>query len=276
MVAADEKKTTQAPVSADALDDGFDLEEIYSDNEEVVAEDVTGTKRKAPSSAEKKKNDKKKKKKAKISDDPFGHMNIWTEPVSTQYQYVLDRQKKALPDLSAVELEGDQALVESAFVDNEKFTQEHVLEALPNYIKFGVARHKRLTKAPTVKASPTALVITHAAVRAVDLVRALKEFSTTAKIAKLFAKHLKVEEQIQFLDKQAVHLGVGTPNRIKALVESGHLKLDQLELVVIDTERNAKRFNIFDNDSVRKDLFSFLGEHIASRMQNGQTKLGLF
>ncbi|KAF7729860.1 cms1 ribosomal small subunit [Apophysomyces ossiformis] len=267
----EKKKISQ---SADALEDDFyEIEDTFSDTEHVVEEDATavvaGKKRKAEQKKE------KKKKKARQSDDPYGHMNIWTESVETQYGYVADRQKKALPKLSAVEYE-EQALVKEAFVNNEKFTSEHVLEALPNYIKFGVATHKKLAKAPTELARPVALVITHSAVRAVDLVRALKEFNQTAKIAKLFAKHMKVEEQIYFLEKQPIHLGVGTPNRIKALIEQGHLHLDRLELIVIDTERNAKRFNIFDNDNVRGDLFSLLGSHIADRMQKGQTKLGLF
>ncbi|KAG0172133.1 cms1 ribosomal small subunit [Apophysomyces sp. BC1034] len=267
--------TKKAVQSADSLDDDFYLEEdVFSETEEVAVEDTAalavGKKRKAEL-----KKDKKKKKKTRQSEDPYGHMNIWTESVATQYAYVADRQKKALPKLSTVEHE-EQALVEEAFVNNEKFTSEHVLDALPNYIKFGVAAHKKLAKAPTELASPVALVITHSAVRAVDLVRALKEFNETAKVAKLFAKHMKIEEQIYYLEKQPLHLGVGTPNRIKALVDQGHLRLDRLELVVVDTERNAKRFNIFDNDTVRGDLFSFLGSHVADRMRKNQTKLGLF
>lgn len=57
---------------------------------------------------------------------------------------------------------------------------------------------------------------------------------------------------------------------------SGHLKLDHLQLVVVDSERNPKRFTIFENDAVRSDLYIFLGTYIAPRMQKGQTKLGLF
>ena len=100
--------------------------------------------------------------------------------------------------------------------------------------------------------------------------------ASTAKIAKLFAKHFKIEEQIDFLGREAIHIGVGTPNRLLALVEQGHLKLDNLELVVIDTERNPKRFNIFDLQEVRTDLFSFLGTYISPLMKNGNTRVGLF
>lgn len=105
---------------------------------------------------------------------------------------------------------------------------------------------------------------------------ALKEFSTTAKVAKLFAKHFKIEDQIYFLEHEAIHMGIGTPNRLQALIEQGHLKLDNLELVVIDTERNPKKFNIFDIQEVRTDLFNFLGAHISPLMKEGKAKIGLF
>jgi protein CMS1 len=105
---------------------------------------------------------------------------------------------------------------------------------------------------------------------------ALKEFASTAKIAKLFAKHFKIEDQIYFLEHEAIHMGIGTPNRLQALVDQGHLKLDNLELVAIDTERNPKKFNIFDIQEVRSDLFNFLGAHISPLMKKGQAKIGLF
>lgn len=71
-------------------------------------------------------------------------------------------------------------------------------------------------------------------------------------------------------------MGVGTPNRLQALVDQGHLKLDNLELLVIDTERNPKKFNIFDLQEVRTDLFQFLGKNISPLMKEGKAKIGLF
>lgn len=106
--------------------------------------------------------------------------------------------------------------------------------------------------------------------------RVLKPLTDKSKVAKLFAKHFKIEEQIEFLERTPVHIGVGTPNRILALVEQGHLKLDKLELVVVDTERNAKRFDIFSNDAVRTDFYTLLGTHLLPGMREKKTRLGLF
>lgn len=167
------------PVSADDFEDDFqeDGALLYSDNEAAFSDNDTPSstaniKRKdAPESEEPPKKKKKKQpKKKKGPTNPFDTINIWEENSSTQAAYLVDRQKLALPKLSAVELE-EQELPETSLVNNANFKQEHVLDALPNYVKFGVAGHKKLAKKPTVLASPVALIVTHSAVRAVDLVR---------------------------------------------------------------------------------------------------------
>lgn len=166
-----EIKKKQAPV--DDFEDDFQEEEaVFSDNELAIEDDEAPVlKRKAPESEEpEKKKKKKQQKKKKISSNPFDTINIWEETPIVQAEYLDDRQKLALPKLSTVELE-EQNLPESGLVNNENFKQEHVLEALPNFIKFGVAGHKKLAKKPTVLASPVTLIITHSAVRAVDLGR---------------------------------------------------------------------------------------------------------
>ena len=43
------------------------------------------------------------------------------------------------------------------------------------------------------------------------------EFPSTAK---LFAKHMKLDDQIDFLQRRPVDIGVGTPNRILKLSET--------------------------------------------------------
>lgn len=165
------------PVSADDFEDDFQEDQglVFSDNEAAYSDDNNneeerGVKRSAETEEPEKKKKKKQKKKKNRELNPFDTINIWQETPRVQAEYILDRQKLALPHLTAVELE-EQTIPESQIVKNGNFKQEHTLEALPNYIKYGVAGHKKLAKKPTVKASPVALVITHSAIRAVDLVR---------------------------------------------------------------------------------------------------------
>lgn len=176
-----EIETKKKQTSADDFEDDFVEEEaiIYSDNEAAISDDEgssTPLKRKPEAASNgnaeepQKKKKKKQPKKKRGPINPFDTINIWQENVAVQAEYLQDRQKLALPKLSAVELE-EQTLPESQLVNNENFKQEHTLEALPNYVKFGVAGHKKLAKKPTVLASPVALIVTHSAIRAVDLCR---------------------------------------------------------------------------------------------------------
>lgn len=104
----------------------------------------------------------------------------------------------------------------------------------------------------------------------------MKEFASMARIAKLFAKHIKLQEQIDLLASTPIHIAVGTPQRLVALAEEGSLKLDQLELVVIDTDTAKGNYNLMEQLSGRESLFTFLNSYIAPRMQAGNSKIGLF
>lgn len=53
------------------------------------------------------------------------------------------------------------------------------------------------------------------------LLRHLIAFKGQAKVLKLFAKHIKVDDQIKSLSKGVTHIAVGTPGRIATLLEKG-------------------------------------------------------
>lgn len=57
--------------------------------------------------------------------------------------------------------------------------------------------------------------------------RALRPLqSKDATVAKLFAKHIKIEEAKQFLERARTNIGVGTPQRIIDLLEAGEFTLN--------------------------------------------------
>lgn len=85
------------------------------------------------------------------------------------------------------------------------------------------------------KASPHTLFICPSGLRAADLARELRTYHSTGnEVAKLFAKHFKIEQQSVYLRKASVGFGVGTPDRVKKLIDSGALKTGRLERIVID------------------------------------------
>lgn len=71
------------------------------------------------------------------------------------------------------------------------------------------------------KGAPVVLIVSASGIRAVEVIRALPLFAEAAKIGKLFAKHLKVAEQVYFLENTCTHICVGTPNRIDKLISDG-------------------------------------------------------
>jgi protein CMS1 len=75
------------------------------------------------------------------------------------------------------------------------------------------------------RGAPVVLILSASGVRSVEVIRSLPLFSEAAKIGKLFAKHLKVPEQVYFLERTVSHICVGTPGRVDKLIEEGKLRL---------------------------------------------------
>lgn len=92
---------------------------------------------------------------------------------------------------------------------------------------------------------------------------ALKKFKSPGKseIAKLFARHFKLSDHISYVKKTNINIAVGTPGRIRALVEGedGTLKLEKVRYLVIDANyTDGKKRTIFDIPETIKDLFGVL------------------
>ena len=74
--------------------------------------------------------------------------------------------------------------------------------------------------------APTLIFVTGAALRVADVTRVLKDKKLRGEkggeVAKLFAKHFKLEEHVTYLKRTKVGAAVGTPGRIgKLLCETG-------------------------------------------------------
>lgn len=70
--------------------------------------------------------------------------------------------------------------------------------------------------------TPHTLIIAAAALRAADLTRAVRKFQSKENaVAKLFAKHIKLKEQIEYCKKSRIGIGIGTPERVLTLINEG-------------------------------------------------------
>ncbi|XP_058885858.1 protein CMSS1 isoform X3 [Acipenser ruthenus] len=172
---------------------------------------------------------------------------------------------------SVIEME-ELKLPDSCFLPSNDLTH-----SLSSFLKEICPKWAKLCKNHTEQKSVVMLIVCSSAHRVLDLIKQLTTFKGNAKVLKLFAKHIKVEEQIKLLQKGVTHVGVGTPGRIKALTEQDGLSLKALKYVVLDWNwRDQKLRRMPDIPEVKLDMLKLLEGSIAQACQAGSVKLALF
>jgi hypothetical protein len=102
--------------------------------------------------------------------------------------------------------------------------------------------------------SPAVLLISLSALRSLELLKKLKPFTKDCPPAKLFSKHMKVDEQVAFL-KNRVNIASGTPNRIKKLIDMEALGLSRLAVIVVDMYTDVKGYSLLTLPQVRDEFW---------------------
>lgn len=88
-----------------------------------------------------------------------------------------------------------------------------------------------------------------------EVIRNLRSLGPKVKIGKLFAKHLKIQEQVEFLRNNKISAAVGTPSRVLKLIQEGALSLDGLDFILLDaTHKDKKEMHIFDLPEVAQEV----------------------
>ena len=153
--------------------------------------------------------------------------------------------------------------------------------------------------------SPMILIVTLSARRSVELMKQLS--SMKLPIAKLFAKHMSVEDQVELLrglgnsssgssggkkkgSGKCYSLAVGTPGRLLKLLkhgndgeidprfEQGALRLNHTELVVIDCHEDSKGWNVCTLKDTSTELMELMKNGVIPQLEKrkGKIKLALF
>jgi protein CMS1 len=124
-------------------------------------------------------------------------------------------------------------------------------------------------------------VVTASGIRAADVCRSLKsglpkQGVKNPDVAKLFAKHLKLADQVAHLKKNKIDYGVGTPDRLMALLDEKALSIENLKRVVIDVSYiDQKKRGILDMKDLHEPVIKLLlrKEFVGEDKQGGD---GLF
>uniref|UniRef100_A0AAQ4S1R0 Cms1 ribosomal small subunit homolog n=1 Tax=Gasterosteus aculeatus aculeatus TaxID=481459 RepID=A0AAQ4S1R0_GASAC len=173
--------------------------------------------------------------------------------------------------LSVIEQE-DLKLQDSSFLSSNDLTH-----TISSFLKQVCPKWSKIQKQHTEKRALVLLVVCSSALRAIELIKQMTVFKGEAKAVKLFAKHIKIEEQIKLLQKGVTHIGVGTPGRMSALVEKEGLSLQALKYVVLDWNwRDQKLRRMVDVPEVKLDLMKLLLGGILQRCKEDKVKIGLY
>ncbi|XP_071398753.1 protein CMSS1 isoform X2 [Centroberyx affinis] len=172
---------------------------------------------------------------------------------------------------SVIELE-ELKLQDSCFLSSNDLTH-----SLSSYLKEICPKWAKIQKQHTEKSSVVLLIICSSALRTIELIKQLTTFKGEAKVLKLFAKHIKVEEQVKLLQKGITHIGVGTPGRLSALIEKEGLNVQALRYLVLDWNwRDQKLRRMVDVPEVKVDFLKLLDTGIMNGCREGKVKIGLF
>ena len=141
------------------------------------------------------------------------------------------------------------------------------------------------------------IIVCISARRAVQILKQLSPLNVRA--AKLFAKHMDLDEQKTMLRTNSFGIAVGTPNRLLKLIESGDttdggsgsdsddsdgptaasgaLSLEATELLVIDNHEDSKAFTVCTMNDTAPDLMQFLHKAVVPQLRKRQTlKIAMF
>uniref|UniRef100_A0A4W6D9J3 Cms1 ribosomal small subunit homolog n=1 Tax=Lates calcarifer TaxID=8187 RepID=A0A4W6D9J3_LATCA len=159
-------------------------------------------------------------------------------------------------------------LQDSCFLSSNDLTH-----SLSSYLKQVCPKWAKIQKQHTQKTSVVLLIVCSSALRTIELIKQLTTFKGEAKAVKLFAKHIKIEEQVKLLQKGVTHIGVGTPGRISALIEKEGLNLQALRYLVLDWNwRDQKLRRMVDIPEIKQDLMKLLENGILSGCKDGQSQ----
>nr|XP_061799921.1 protein CMSS1-like [Nerophis lumbriciformis] len=156
-------------------------------------------------------------------------------------------------------------------------TCNDLTHSLSSYLKHICPKWAKVQRQHTEKGSVVLLIVCSSALRAIELIKQLTTFKGEAKAVKLFAKHIKIEEQMKLLQKGVIHIGVGTPGRISDLINKDGLNLQALRFLVLDWNwRDQKSRSLMGIPEIKRDVFKLLESGILDRCKADKVKIGLF
>ncbi|KAF4603877.1 hypothetical protein EYR40_001050 [Pleurotus pulmonarius] len=199
-------------------------------------------------------------------------------------QYLASFQAKSFPKMTSIELD-DMQIPASAVTDTRTWTGPRSLDNLVDFICQSLPTLRtRLGQKSKSNGSPTLIFVAGAALRVADVTRVLRDKKLRGdkggEVAKLFAKHFKLSEHVNYLQRTKIGSAVGTPGRLGQLLENENaLTTSQLTHIMLDiTFHDAKKRSLLDIPETRDQVFKqVLGEpKVLKAIKEGKVQVVLF
>ena len=184
--------------------------------------------------------------------------------------FFAQRVAKHYGDSTVIEQQ-DIGIAKDWICDTTDFEAPHTAENLSQFLQKYVDGGKDTLTTSAAEGCPSTLVISPSGIRVADIVRELRDFNTPlTKVAKLIAKHQKLKENIDYLSKTSIGIAVGTPARLKDLVEQNALHVSDLKAIVVDASyQDEKKRSLTDMAEVFKPLMDLLSQDdVKARLQD--------
>lgn len=175
--------------------------------------------------------------------------------------------RKHFPSSSSIEHQ-DLDLPTRAFRNTTEFGPIHIANNLPSYLTTFTKGGEEELSSCSPGRGPHTWIITSSGIRTADVARELRGFNREkSQVGKLIAKHMKLKDNIEYMQKKQVGIAISTPLRIKDLLEHGALKVEDVRRIVVDgSYQDEKKRAIFDLEELWRPLVELLNrEEIKAR-----------
>ncbi|WRT65824.1 uncharacterized protein IL334_002774 [Kwoniella shivajii] len=246
--------------------------------EEVEVEDEEASKL---ADKKKRKKEKEKERKAKkrqnnagpLADTPPTHLS------TSELSSVLLRSiRESYPSASSVELD-DIIIPETNLLPPPDYSpsksESDAFTPLQRRIE---SLLKPLEKKKLVMGQPQVTILSLSGLRCADVVRGVRDVKGKGEVAKLFAKHFKLVDQIKYLERTKVSIAVGTPARVGKLLAEGAIKITSDTVLLLDVgHQDSKTRTILTLPEVRDELWKsvFAGDS-RKTLLGGGIRIGAF
>ena len=162
-------------------------------------------------------------------------------------------------NLTTIEL-SEFTIPSSAFHDTSGFTRPRIAASLPAFLVQYVSGGKEELSRCKDKASPHTMIVAMSGMRVADLYREVVVYNNSkSRVAKFIAKHMKLKDNIEYLEDTNVGVVISTPQRFADLVEQGALKSECLKRIVVDvSHEDEKKRTILNLNAVSSALLRLL------------------